>query len=158
LERLRQNDQAFPVIVVTAYGNLETAVRAIEYGAFDYVTKPFELEQVVDVVRRASQAAKQRDAKTPTVEPPAATTMIGRSDGMQPVCKQSALCAPTEAAVLIVGESGTGKEVVARALHEHSPRATGPFVPIHLAALNPTLVESELFGHVRGAFTGADAD
>jgi two-component system nitrogen regulation response regulator GlnG len=159
LERLRQNDNSFPVIVVTAYGNLETAVRAMENGAFDYVTKPFELEQVVDVVRRAAQAAKSRGAKRGDVEEtPAKGALLGHSDVMQAIFKQIALAAPTDAAVLLVGESGTGKELAARALHDHSPRAAGPFVPIHLAALNPTLVESELFGHVRGAFTGADSD
>lgn len=159
LEQLRAADRRFPVIVVTAYGNLETAVRALENGAFDYVTKPFDLEQVVDVVRRAAQVAESREPKRPVeVESPLGHTLLGRSEPMQAVFKQIALVAPTEAAVLLVGESGTGKELVARALHRHSPRSAGPFVPIHLAALNPTLVESELFGHVRGAFTGADAD
>jgi two-component system nitrogen regulation response regulator GlnG len=158
LERLRKSDNGFPVIVVTAYGNLETAVRAMENGAFDYVTKPFELEQVVDVVRRAAKAAKNRTTTTPAkpTDAPVATKLLGRSEPMQAMFKQIALAAPTDAAVLLVGESGTGKEVAARALHEHSARSGGPFVPIHLAALNPTLVESELFGHVRGAFTGAD--
>lgn len=160
LEQLRKSDNLFPVIVVTAYGNLETAVRAMENGAFDYVTKPFELEQVVDVVRRAAQAAKSRSpaSRANAAEVPVAPSLLGRSEPMQAVFKQIALSAPTDAAVLLVGESGTGKEVVARALHQHSLRSAGPFVPIHLAALNPTLVESELFGHLRGSFTGADAD
>lgn len=159
LERLRQRPDPFPVIVVTAYGNLETAVRAVENGAFDYVTKPFELEQIVDVVRRAAKSvATSAPAAPAEFDPERAFDLIGRSEPMQQVFKQIALAAPSDAAVLLVGESGTGKELAARALHKHSRASTGPFVPIHLAALNPTLVESELFGHVRGAFTGAESD
>ncbi len=159
LEQLQQRPNPFPVIVVTAYGNLETAVRAVENGAFDYVTKPFELEQIVDVVRRAAKSVTSA-APPPAAEydPATAYDLIGRSEPMQQVFKQIALAAPTDATVLLVGESGTGKELAARAVHRHSRYASGPFVPIHLAALNATLVESELFGHARGAFTGAEHD
>lgn len=160
LERLRATKHDFPVIIVTAYGDLDTAVRAVERGAFDYLTKPFDLEQVVEVVRRASEAARR---KTPlAVEHPKPALnpgeLVGRGPAMQEVFKRIALAAPTDAAVLLVGESGTGKELAARALHRHSRYAAGPFVPIHLGALNPSLVESELFGHARGAFTGAETD
>jgi DNA-binding NtrC family response regulator len=157
LKQLREEDP-FPVVIITAYGSLDTAVQALERGAFDYLTKPFELEQVVDVVRRAETSV--RDSRR--AQPPAAAAgdhlLLGASPSMQEVFKRIALAAPTDAPVLIVGESGTGKELVAGALHRHSRSAGGPFVAIHAAALSPTLVESELFGHVRGAFTGADAD
>ncbi len=161
LGRMRAIDP-FPVIVITAYGSLDTAVGALERGAFDYLTKPFELEQVLDCVRRA-EAAARAVTEAPLVAPSPADAdldagLIGRSPAMQQVFKRIALAAPTEASVLIVGESGTGKELVARALHRHSRRAAGPLVAVHAAALSPTLVESELFGHARGAFTGADAE
>jgi two-component system nitrogen regulation response regulator GlnG len=158
LERLRAEDP-FPVVIITAYGSLDTAVQALQRGAFDYLTKPFELEQVVDVVRRAESSI--RDMRRAAEGPPIVVgddLLLGTSPPMQEVFKRIALAAPTDAPVLVVGESGTGKELVARALHRHSRSAAGPFVAIHAAALSPTLVESELFGHVRGSFTGADAD
>ena len=160
LERLRRANHNFPVIVVTAYGNLDTAVRAVERGAFDYLTKPFDLEQVVEVVRRASASLGEKSNKSATAVRLGddGSELLGRSSAMQEVFKRIALVAPTESSVLIVGESGSGKELAARALHRYSRRADGPFVPIHLGALNVSLVESELFGHMRGAFTGADYD
>lgn len=160
LERLRGAEYDFPVIIVTAYGDLDTAVRAVERGAFDYLTKPFDLEQVVETVRRAAATATRKPQ--PTIARERAVLdpdeLVGRGPAMQEVFKRIALAAPTDAAVLLVGESGTGKELAARALHRHSRYAAGPFVPIHLGALNPSLVESELFGHVKGAFTGAELD
>ena len=158
LSKLRATKHDFPVIIVTAYGDLDTAVRAVERGAFDYLTKPFDLEQVVDVVRRAVAATVRKAPQTLVRERPAIDRdeLVGRGPAMQEVFKRIALAAPTDAAVLLVGESGTGKELAARALHRHSRYASGPFVPIHLGALNPLLVESELFGHARGAFTGAE--
>ena len=158
LERLRRADHHFPVIVVTAYGNLDTAVRAVDRGAFDYLTKPFDLEHVVDVVRRAADSLAKRPAASPAAPPVDSDELLGAGPAMQEVFKRIALAAPTDSSVLIVGESGTGKELAARALHKHSRHASGPFVPIHLGALNASLVESELFGHARGAFTGADFD
>lgn len=154
--RQLQGDDPFPIVVITAYGNLETAVGAMERGAFDYLVKPFDLQQIVDVVRRAETAAR-------TISPPQSQasldeTLVGRSSAMQEVFKRIALAAPSDAPVLIVGESGTGKELVAQALHRYSRRAAAPFIPIHAAALSPSLVESELFGHARGAFTGADTE
>jgi two-component system nitrogen regulation response regulator GlnG len=154
LSKLRTQVGDVPVIVVTAFGDLATAVRAVEEGAFEYLTKPFDLGQALDAVRRALQ----RRAPTPlpieeTVSGPG--ELVGRGPAMQAVFKRIALVAPREASVLILGESGTGKELVARALHRYSARRDRPFLPIHVAALNPNLVESELFGHTRGAFTGA---
>ena len=160
LGRMRAIDP-FPVIVITAYGSLDTAVGALERGAFDYLTKPFELEQVLDCVRRAeaaTRAAADASVLAKSSDADLDEGLLGRSPAMQHVFKRIALAAPTEASVLIVGESGTGKELVARALHRHSRRAAGPLVAVHAAALSPTLVESELFGHARGAFTGADVE
>jgi two-component system nitrogen regulation response regulator GlnG len=145
-----------PIVVITAFGNLDVAVTAMRNGAFDYIAKPFDLEQAAGVIDRA--LAGRRPAALPAAAEPAvaAEGLLGTGPAMQEVFKRIALVAPTDAAVLITGESGTGKELVARAVHRHSLRAERPFVPIHLASLSPTLVESELFGHVRGAFTGAD--
>jgi two-component system nitrogen regulation response regulator GlnG len=163
LARLRDLTGDAPVVVMTAFGNLSTAVRAVEGGAFDYLAKPFDLNQALDAVNRALQrralattGGAPADGEA-TGGPPVATNeeIIGSSLAMQGVFKRIALVAPREACVLITGESGTGKELVARALHRHSSRRDRPFLPVHVAALNPSLVESELFGHVKGAFTGA---
>jgi DNA-binding NtrC family response regulator len=152
-ERLGQ----VPIVVITAFGNLETAVRALEAGAFEYLVKPFDLDQATSVVKRALEK-HTRHASGP--EPPQALpeTLIGSSPAMQDLFKSIALVAPAGVPVLITGESGTGKELVARAIHRHSGRRDGPFLPICLAALSPGLVERELFGHVKGSFTGAVQD
>ena len=147
------------VVVITAHGNLTTAVKAVEGGAFDYLAKPFDLAQALDAAKRA--VGRKTDGPGGSPPPPAEAdpspdALVGRSLGMQSVFKRIALVAPTEACVLVTGESGTGKELVARAVHANSPRRDRPFLPVHVAALNPNLVESELFGHVKGAFTGAD--
>ena len=145
------------VVVITAHGNLATAVKAVEGGAFDYLAKPFDLAQALDAAKRAvGRAGGNGSADAPPPPRGDADEIVGRSPAVQAVFKRIALVAPTEACVLITGESGTGKELVARAVHAHSPRRDKPFLPVHVAALNPNLVESELFGHVRGAFTGAD--
>ena len=157
LGKLRQLTGDAPVIVITAHGNLSTAVRAVEGGAFDYLAKPFDLSQALDAVARA---VKSRSTSIPSAEEilDEDGEIVGKSLAMQAVFKRIALVAPHEASVLITGESGSGKELVARAIHRHSPRRDQLFLPVHVAALNPTLVESELFGHVRGSFTGANAD
>jgi two-component system nitrogen regulation response regulator GlnG len=158
LGQLRKSTNDAPVIVVTAFGNLNTAVRAVQGGAFDYLAKPFDLEQALDTLARAlkRRALQKTAGETPpaeNIEPP--EEIVGPSAAMQMVFKRIALVAPRDACVLITGESGTGKELVARAVHRYSSRHDRPFLPVHVAALNPNLVESELFGHVRGAFTGA---
>jgi two-component system nitrogen regulation response regulator GlnG len=156
LGRLRQLSQDAPAIVVTAFGNLTTAVRAVEGGAFDYLVKPFDLDQALEAVARALQRrALQGQAVPPTEPATGPEEIVGHSPAMQVVFKRIALVAPRDACVLITGESGTGKELVGRALHRYSSRRERPFLPVHIAALNPSLVESELFGHVKGAFTGA---
>jgi two-component system nitrogen regulation response regulator GlnG len=161
LGRLRQLSDDAPIIVVTAFGNLNTAVRAVEGGAFDYLAKPFDLDQALETVNRAVQrrALQTQHAATeaPTAPEPIAgpEELVGSSPAMQTVFKRIALVAPRDSCVLITGESGTGKELVARGLHRYSGRRERPFLPVHVAALNPSLVESELFGHVKGAFTGA---
>ena len=156
LGRLRELSDDAPVIVITAFGNLSTAVRAVENGAFDYLTKPFDLGQALEAVGRALQRRPAPDPAAPAdVDAAGPEEFVGRSPVMQAAFKRIALVAPRDASVLITGESGTGKELVARAIHRHSGRRDHPFLPVHVAALNPNLVESELFGHTRGAFTGA---
>ncbi|MGQ9914467.1 MAG: sigma-54-dependent transcriptional regulator [Thermogutta sp.] len=147
-----------PIVIMTAYGDLEIAVRAMRQGALDYLVKPFELAAVRRLIERALQprvsAGDCFRAGSPDSE--SDFPIIGSSSAMQEVFKQIALVAPTDASVLIQGESGTGKELVARAIHRFSRRRDGPFIVAHFASLSPTLAESELFGHVRGAFTGAE--
>jgi two-component system nitrogen regulation response regulator GlnG len=155
---LRERVGPAPIVVITAFGNLDTAVRAIEGGAFDYLTKPFDLEQAAAVVNRALHTNNGPHAAAIQSIPDSSDALVGSSPPMQEVFKRVALVAPTDVSVLITGESGTGKELVARAIHRHSQRHNGPFLPVCLAALSPSLVESELFGHVRGAFTGATQD
>jgi two-component system nitrogen regulation response regulator GlnG len=155
----RERIGAAPIIVITAFGNLETVVRAMEGGAFDYLVKPFDLDQATTVVTRALQARGARGAANgPAPVDPEPEALIGSSPAMQDLFKKIALVALADVPVLITGESGTGKELVARAIHRHSPRRAGPFVPVSLAALSPTLVERELFGHLKGSFTGANQD
>ena len=156
LARFHEMDEKTPVLVVTAFGDLPTAVKAVEGGAFDYLTKPFDLIQALAAVRRALYRPAPV-ADSGTLSPPLAADeeIVGRSTAMQTVFKRIALVAPRDACVLIGGESGTGKELVARAIHRYSTRRERPFLPVHIASLNPNLVEGELFGHTRGAFTGA---
>lgn len=157
MKKLNARVGPVPVVVITAFGNLETAVAAVEQGAVDYLTKPFDLDEVAEVLHRALRWRGHAAKDTPPVGANASLDgeLLGVSSAMQQVFKRIAIVAATDMSVLITGESGTGKELVARAIHRHSRRAERPFVPVHLAALSPTLVESELFGHVRGAFTDA---
>ncbi|MGL6094652.1 MAG: sigma-54-dependent transcriptional regulator, partial [Fimbriiglobus sp.] len=156
LGKLKELAPDAAVVVITAHGNLSTAVQAVAGGAFDYLAKPFDLAAAMDAVRRAVSVASGGRKSPEKVTAGDDDELVGRSPAMQAVFKRIALVAPSEACVLITGESGTGKELVARAIHVNSPRRGKPFLPVHVAALNPNLVESELFGHARGAFTGAD--
>jgi two-component system nitrogen regulation response regulator GlnG len=150
-----------PIVVVTAFGNLEVAVKAVHAGAFDYLHKPFDLDQAAQVVERAllSGRPSEPESSEPKAHADAVSTeLIGASPAMQRVFKQIAWVANSHVPVLITGESGTGKELVARAIHRHSQRSEAPFLPVCLAALSEGVIESELFGHVKGAFTGATQD
>jgi two-component system nitrogen regulation response regulator GlnG len=146
-----------PIVVMTAFGDLETAVTAVRNGAFEYLAKPFDASSVVATIARALEqrlAARSEQSDFPSAP---REELLGTSAAMQEVFKRIALVAPSEASVLVTGESGAGKELVARAIHRHSRRAGGPLIPVNVASLSTTLIESELFGHARGAFTGAEA-
>ena len=152
---IRGLDAKLPVVFVTAHGTADTAIEAMKQGAFDYLVKPVELETLSQVLERAFAAARLMHA--PAVLPAeelGGDQIIGRSRAMQEMCKLIGRLAPQEVNVLILGESGTGKELVARALYQHSRRADQPFLAINCAAIPETLLESELFGHEKGAFTG----
>jgi DNA-binding NtrC family response regulator len=154
LRDLRQRFPDLPIVVMTAFGSIDTAVEAIGSGAIDYVSKPMDVEELRATVRRALN----RERETPALLPEASDELggvIGRSPAMVEVYKTIARVAPGRSTVLVLGESGTGKELVARAIHQHGPRRKRPFVAVDCGALTETLLESELFGHVRGAFTGA---
>jgi len=159
--QIRAVDARIPVIFITGHGTTDTAIEAMKQGAFDYLLKPLELEQVRDLVEQAAEIS--RLGRVPTVVPDeavpagtAADVLVGRSPAMQEVYKAIGRVAPQDLAVLVLGESGTGKELVARAIYQHSRRAAGPFLAVNCAAIPETLLESELFGHEKGAFTGAD--
>ncbi len=157
MEHFREAVGAVPIIVVTAFGDLNTAVEAVRRGAFEYLLKPFDLAAAERVIRRAvdhhAQATTAVDASRAA---PDASPIVGRSAAIQEVFKRIAVVAPSDACVHLRGESGTGKELAARAIHRYSRRAQGPFVAVNVASLSSSLAESELFGHVSGAFTGAD--
>jgi DNA-binding NtrC family response regulator len=156
LRRLRERTPDLPVIIMTAFGSVDTAVQAIASGAIDYLSKPMDVDQIRRAVAKALSERTEVRANLPGVEEVAGIT--GRSTAMVEVYKAIARVAPSRSTVLILGESGTGKEMVARAIHEHSPRRDRSFIAVDCAALTETLLESELFGHARGAFTGALAD
>jgi two-component system nitrogen regulation response regulator GlnG len=153
--QLRELLPDVPIIIITAYGDLDTAVGAMRAGAFEYLIKPFDLASAERAIERALKTTQ--DARvTETDEQTLTEGLVGSTPGMQQVFKRIALAASSEACVQIQGESGTGKELVARAIHRFSARAAGPFVAVNIASLNESVAESELFGHVRGAFTGAE--
>ena len=153
LQAVKQRHPAVPVIVMTAYSDLDSAVAAFQGGAYEYLPKPFDIDQAVDLIRRALD---ERKRESEAAEPPAATPeILGQAPAMQEVFRAIGRLSQSSATVLITGESGTGKELVARALHRHSARARQPFVAINTAAMPKDLLESELFGHERGSFTGA---
>ncbi len=157
LDRLSRSCPNLPVIVVTAHADLENAVAAYQGGAFEYLPKPFDVDEAIELVRKAARQhghGLHRQATGDTVKIP---SLIGQAPAMQEVFRSIGRLARSSMTVLITGESGTGKELVARALHQHSPRGSKPFVALNTSAIASELVESELFGHERGAFTGADA-
>jgi two-component system nitrogen regulation response regulator GlnG len=156
LPDLRAAAPGAAIVVMTAFGDLDTAVRAVAAGAFDYLVKPFDLASVSRVVSRA--LADRGESVPAPVADASPARLVGSSAAMQAVFKQIAVAAATDLPVLITGQTGTGKELAARAIHAHSRRRDRPLVATSLAALAPSVVESELFGHVRGAFTGATAD
>jgi two-component system nitrogen regulation response regulator GlnG len=157
MPRFRARFGDVPIIVITAFGDLDNAVNAIRNGAFEYLTKPFDLKAAEHAIRRALASRQLRPrSEVPARDATQPTDLVGRSPQMQEVFKNIALVAPSEACVHLHGESGTGKELVARAIHRYSRRSDAPFVPVHVASLSASLAESELFGHERGAFTGAD--
>jgi two-component system, NtrC family, response regulator HydG len=163
LEEIRKIDAELPVVFMTAFGSIETAVEAMRKGAFDYVTKPFSGDELTISVDRALEHARLlrenqvlRAVATPQTRRAQSHRMIGSGPVMEGLRSTLAPIAASHGTVLITGESGTGKEVAARHIHENSPRASGPFLAINCAALSSALLESELFGHEKGAFTGAD--
>ena len=150
-----------PVVLLTAFGSVDTAIQAMKQGAFDYITKPINLDEVVLVAQRAVYHCRlvreHRHLQNAFTEHPRATSLIGRSRKMVEIFKLVGKVARSRTAVLIHGESGTGKELIARAIHDNSARAARPFVAVNCSAIPDTLIESELFGHVKGSFTGAHA-
>jgi two-component system, NtrC family, response regulator AtoC len=158
----RRDHPEVPVVVITAFGSIETAIEAIREGAFDFISKPMNLEELKRTVRRALAQRELLGGANETAreleDGKHLRAVIGRSPAMVEVYKTIARAAPTKSTVLILGESGTGKELIARAIHEHSPQAAQAFVAVDCGALAETLLASELFGHVRGAFTGAAHD
>lgn len=154
--RIRATDPKRPVIFITAHGTTDTAIEAMKLGAFDYLLKPLDLERMSVLLDRAIEAARLMHEPAALPDDPATDRIVGRSAVVQEMSKQIGRVAPQDVNVLILGESGTGKELVARAIYQHSKRADKPFLAINCAAIPEGLVESELFGHERGAFTGAD--
>lgn len=158
LEKIRRKSERTPVILMTAYGDLDTAVQSVAKGAFEYLTKPFDLDSVTQILGRAIATKNFTESGTDTKPKTSVSLIVGQSPAMQRIFKQIALAAACDSPVLITGESGTGKELVAQAIVQHGKRSNAPFLPVNVAAMSSTVIESELFGHVKGAFTGADHD
>jgi len=158
VRQLHDTQPRLPVVLMTAHGTIETAIEATKLGAYDYLQKPFEMQALIDVLHGAVDAGRlMREPVTLSDAPvESRTALVGTSHAMHDVCKEIGRVAAKPVTVLIRGETGTGKELIARAIYQHSPRARAPFIAINCAAIPENLLESELFGHERGAFTGAD--
>ena len=161
LDLVRQLHQAkpkLPIILITAHGTTEIAIEATKWGAFDYVPKPFEVEELLDLVAKAIESSRLMSEPVEMGDAASVrTAIVGKSRAMQAIYKEIGRIAATPVTVLIRGDTGTGKELIARAIYQHSDRAAAPFIAINCAAIPEALLESELFGHERGSFTGADA-
>ena len=157
LAQINESHPQLPVIITTAHSDLDSAVTSYQKGAFEYLPKPFDLDEVVAITERALAQARERNLEAPQLEELPETEIIGEAPAMQEVFRAIGRLAHSNITVLINGESGTGKELVAHALHKHSPRASRPFIALNMAAIPRDLMESELFGHEKGAFTGANA-
>ncbi|HIM36025.1 MAG TPA: nitrogen regulation protein NR(I) [Pseudomonadales bacterium] len=155
LSEVNARFENLPIVIMTAHSDLETTVTSFERGAFEYVAKPFDIDDIVATVRRAANQTHLRQDPIELDAEPSANGIVGRAPAMQEVFRAIGRLTQSTATVMITGESGSGKELVAQALHDHSPRATGPLVALNMAAIPSELIESELFGHERGAFTGA---
>lgn len=154
LAEIKKSYPKLPIIIMTAYSDLDSAVASFQGGAFEYLPKPFDIDKAIELVRRATEESEEEE-QTPAEE--TASEIIGKAPAMQEVFRAIGRLYQSKATVLLTGESGAGKEVVARALHKHSPRSNAPFVAINMAAIPKDLMETELFGHEKGAFTGASA-
>ncbi|MEC6798667.1 nitrogen regulation protein NR(I) [Photobacterium sp. S4TG1] len=158
LKQLQQDYATLPVIIMTAHSDLDAAVNAYQRGAFEYLPKPFDIDEAVTLVERAlSHSQEQKRQQQPTIEPKQVPEIIGEAPAMQEVFRAIGRLSRSSISVLINGESGTGKELVAHALHRHSPRSNNAFIALNMAAIPKDLIESELFGHEKGAFTGANS-
>ncbi len=157
LARIRSSHPELPVIITTAHSDLDSAVASYQGGAFEYLPKPFDIDEVVTVTKRALAHGRAKQQESAAQEESGPTEIIGEAPAMQEVFRAIGRLSHSLITVLINGESGTGKELVAHALHRHSPRATGPFIALNMAAIPKDLMESELFGHEKGAFTGAQS-
>ena len=155
LRRVKEKYPELPVIIMTAFGDLESAVTAFEGGAYEYLAKPFDITAAVSLIKRAGEEACRNDPEPKEQAPALVSEIVGQSPAMQELFRAIGRLSQSHVTVLITGESGTGKELVARALHRHSPRKNAPFIAINTAAIPADLLESELFGHEKGAFTGA---
>ncbi|EXJ09382.1 Nitrogen assimilation regulatory protein [Nitrincola nitratireducens] len=157
LNHIQSINPDMPIIIMTAHSDLDSAVASYRGGAFEYLPKPFDVDDAVALVRRAVEHAYERRIQSPEVVDDTTAEIIGEAPAMQEVFRAIGRLSQSNITVLINGDSGTGKELVAHALHKHSPRAEHPFIPLNMAAIPKDLIESELFGHEKGAFTGAAA-
>ncbi|HAC33625.1 MAG TPA: sigma-54-dependent Fis family transcriptional regulator, partial [Gammaproteobacteria bacterium] len=157
LEHIQTNHPLTPVAMITAHGSVEAAVNALKAGAFDFVSKPIAIDQLRNMVSSALKLAANNPIE-PFTSQPAPTRLIGSSNAIKSLRKQILKVARTRTPILITGESGTGKELAAQMIHHASPQAAGPFIPVNCGAIPTDLIESELFGHIKGSFSGATSD